>query len=83
MITSKHTRCCRWCWAYISKYAHVTAREIICSQTDYTMLEINCALADLEAGGHIALETAGAGVPRGYVALVPFVVSAPAWSCPQ
>lgn len=79
-ITSKHTRCCRWTWGAITRYPHMLTREIVGMQTDYSEAEIKRALDDLARNGYVCKEEHGAGVPRGWVALVPFVVVAPAWA---
>jgi len=79
MITSKQTRCNRWCWAYISRYPHVTTRELIGATTDYSALEVDRAVLALSTLGYIE-GGIQRGVERGWVAAVPFVVSAPAWA---
>ena len=84
MITSKHTRCCRWVWGAVTKNPHILERELTSMQTDYSAAEIARALGELERQGYIRLDHPD-GIPslghyRGYVALVPFVVQAPAWA---
>ena len=76
MITSKQTRCNRWCWAYISRYPHVTTRELMGATTDYSALEVERAVLALSTLGYIE----GDSQRRGWVAAVPFVVEAPAWA---
>ena len=76
MITSKQTRCNRWCWAYISRYPHVTTRELTGATTDYSALEVERATLALSRLGYIE----GDSQRRGWVASVPFVVEAPAWA---
>jgi hypothetical protein len=76
MITSKQTRCNRWCWAYISRYPHVTTRELMGATTDYSAIEVERAVLALSRLGYIE----GDSQRRGWVAAVPFVVSAPAWA---
>ena len=75
MITSKQTRCNRFCWAYISRYPHVTTRELMGATTDYSALEVERAVLALSTLGYIEGTTL-----RGWVAAVPFVVEAPAWA---
>jgi len=75
MITSKQTRCNRWCWAYISRYPHVTTRELAGATTDYGDIEVRRATLALMRLGYIEGTTL-----RGWVAAVPFVVEAPAWA---
>ena len=77
MITSKQTRCNRWCWAYISRYPHVTTRELMGATTDYSAIEVERAVLALSRLGYITDDT---GMKRGWVAAVPFVVEAPAWA---
>ena len=74
MSADKQTRCSRFVWAYVSRYAHTCADEI--PSTVYTRAEITRSLADLVAGGQLAREQRGRG-GRGYGALVPFVVELP------
>jgi len=76
MITSKQTRCNRWAWAYISRYPHVTTRELVGATTDYSALEVERAVLALSTLGYIE----GDSQRRGWVAAVPFVVEAPAWA---
>lgn len=76
MITSKHTRCCRFCWAKITKYPYSTALQLTGEQTDYSEHEIRRAIVELQMRGYIKLDPQRSG---GYVAIVPFVVSVPAW----
>lgn len=78
MITSKHARCQRFCWAYISKYPHVLTSELVGSTTDYGEHEVYAALLALERLGYVARDPGQ--IARGWVALVPFVVSVPAWA---
>ena len=76
MITSKQTRCNRWCWAYISRYPHVTTRELMGATTDYSALEVERAVLALSTLGYICADSQ----ERGWVAAVPFVIEAPAWA---
>ncbi len=78
MITSKATRCQRWCWAWVTRFPHSLASEI--PALDYTTEEITRALGALCTLGYIELEWGGVRGARGYVARVPFVVEAPPWS---
>ena len=78
MITSKATRCERYVWAWVTKYPHALASEIV--STDYNREEVQRALGALCQLGYIEQEWAGANGARGYIALVPFVVEVPEWA---
>jgi hypothetical protein len=77
MITSKQTRCQRFCWAYVSKYPYVSAPEIAGAQTDYTRREVLAALEQLEQLGLVARDKANI---YNWVAVIPLVMQIPAWA---
>lgn len=79
-ITTKQARCARWVWGAITRYPHLLISELVGMQTDYSEREIALALVELQRQGWVVKEAAGAGAPRGYVALVPFVVQSPTWA---
>ena len=78
MITSKHTRCCRFTWAYITRYPYVSARDIAGAQNDYTWGEVMTALERLEREGVAARGTWKQCYQ--WHATIPFVVLVPAWA---
>jgi hypothetical protein len=73
MITAKHTRCQRFCWAYVTRFPGVTTTQI--SSIDYSPEEIGAALRALVLLGYI--EQDGQHLWR---AVVPFVVEVPRWA---
>lgn len=77
MITSKHTRCCRFVWARITKYPYSTPAQLAGEQTDYSEREISRAVDMLERAGYIRRDTQRVD---GYVAVIPFVCQVPAWA---
>ena len=81
MITSKHTRCCRFTWAYITRYPYVSARDIANAQHEYTWGEVVDALSRLEREGFVrrAHERQKHGHYQ-WQAVIPFVVLVPAWA---
>lgn len=76
MITPKAIRCQRFCWAYITRYPGVSARDIATAQGDYSWREVNEALQVL-AGAYIRRDRAN---PYAWLPVVPFVLQAPAWA---
>lgn len=79
MITSKQTRCARFCWAYVSKYPYVSAKDIAGAQNDYTHEKILTALARLEAEGVVKRGKGKEGYYQ-WEAVVPFVMQVPEWA---
>ncbi len=76
MITSKQTRCQRYCWGYITRFPGVSARDIATAQGDYTWTEVCEALRALE-GAYIKREREN---PYAWSPVVPFVVVGPGWA---
>ena len=72
MITSKHTRCARFVWAYVTRYSPLLATDIPAGK--YSREEIERAITELEQQGYVAWGH------EGYYAVVPFVLDE-AWGC--
>jgi hypothetical protein len=78
MITSKHTRCSRFVWAYVTRYAYVSAQDIAGAQSTYDHREVTRALESLERCGYIRGDSQS--MHGRFVAVVPFVVDVPEWA---
>lgn len=78
MITSKQTRCNHWCWAYISRYPHITTALLAGATSDYSAAEVDSAVMVLSSLDFIS-QSIGMNGP-GWVAAVRFVVVVPEWA---